>query len=67
MTTLGDGKKCGGICGKLNLKPFTKNNILYYYFPMQSLISYGALSMNVMNPSIAVKWVTFSSDLDPVY
>lgn len=55
MSASGEGSKCGGICGKIGLKPFTKNNILYYYFPVQSLVSYAALSVNVMNPSVAIR------------
>ena len=41
----------------LGLKPLTKENILYYYFPLQSMVSYAALSVNVMNPSIAIRFV----------
>ncbi|XP_058835243.1 uncharacterized protein LOC131692292 [Topomyia yanbarensis] len=40
---------------KLGLKPLTKENILYFYFPLQSMVSYAALSVNVMNPSIAIR------------
>ncbi|XP_065073431.1 uncharacterized protein LOC135697580 [Ochlerotatus camptorhynchus] len=43
------------IVKKLGLKPLTKENILYYYFPLQSMVSYAALSVNVMNPSIAIR------------
>lgn len=45
------------LCKTLGLKPFTKNNILYYYAPIQSLVSYAALSINVMNPSLAIRYV----------
>ncbi|XP_053688026.1 uncharacterized protein LOC128737419 [Sabethes cyaneus] len=38
-----------------SLKPLTKENILYFYFPLQSMVSYAALSVNVMNPSIAIR------------
>ncbi|XP_055597022.1 uncharacterized protein LOC129747034 [Uranotaenia lowii] len=37
------------------LKPLNKENILYYYIPLQSMVSYAALSVNVMNPSIAIR------------
>lgn len=39
----------------LRLRPLTKENILYYYFPLKGMVSYAALSVNVMNPSIAIK------------
>lgn len=42
-------------CERVGLRPFTKENILYYYGPMHGLVSYGALSINVMNPSLAVR------------
>ncbi|XP_055628175.1 uncharacterized protein LOC129769748 isoform X2 [Toxorhynchites rutilus septentrionalis] len=41
----------------IGLKPATKENILYYYMPLQSMVSYAALSVNVMNPSIAVRYL----------
>ncbi|KFB49652.1 AGAP012587-PA-like protein [Anopheles sinensis] len=39
----------------LRLRPLTKENILFYYFPLKGMLSYAALSVNVMNPSIAIK------------
>lgn len=45
-------KKC---CGKLGLKPLTGHNILYYYAPLQGVLSYTALSVNVMNPSLILR------------
>lgn len=47
------------LCTKLGLKPLTRDNILFYYAPIHSLVSYAALSVNVMNPSIALKYVLF--------
>lgn len=47
-----EDKKSGG-CKPL--KPLTKNNILYYYLPAQGVISYAALSVNVMNPSLVMR------------
>ncbi|XP_035794646.1 uncharacterized protein LOC118467847 [Anopheles albimanus] len=43
------------VVGGLRLRPLTKENILYYYFPMKGMVSYAALSVNVMNPSIAIR------------
>ncbi|XP_050081014.1 uncharacterized protein LOC126568560 [Anopheles maculipalpis] len=43
------------IVNTLRLRPLTKENILYYYFPLKGMLSYAALSVNVMNPSIAIK------------
>lgn len=57
--------KKGGcsICEKLGLKPFTKENIYYYYIPIQGLASYGALSVNLMNPSLLSKVLPAKKDL----
>lgn len=44
-------------CCKFGLKPFTTNNILYYYLPAQGVLSYTALSVNVMNPSLVMRQV----------
>ena len=38
-------------------KPLTKNNILYYYSPLLGAGSYTLLSVNVMNPSLVIRWV----------
>uniref|UniRef100_A0AAG5DI90 Uncharacterized protein n=1 Tax=Anopheles atroparvus TaxID=41427 RepID=A0AAG5DI90_ANOAO len=43
------------LANTLRLRPLTKENILYYYFPLKGMVSYAALSVNVMNPSIAIK------------
>lgn len=29
------------LCQRLGIRPFTKRNILYYYAPLQSMVSYG--------------------------
>lgn len=54
------------MCEKLGLKPFTKENIYYYYIPIQGLASYGALSVNVMNPALISKILTPKKDLTNV-
>lgn len=43
------------LCGKLGLKPLTVQNILFYYAPVQGVLSYTALSVNVMNPSLVLR------------
>ncbi|XP_017777806.1 PREDICTED: uncharacterized protein LOC108563594 [Nicrophorus vespilloides] len=43
------------LCGKLGLKPLNTNNILFYYAPIQGVLSYTALSVNVMNPSLVLR------------
>lgn len=43
------------ICDKVGLKPFTKENIFYYYIPLHGVVSYGAQSVNIMNPQLASK------------
>lgn len=43
------------MCTRLGLRPLTKQNVLYYYAPIHGLISYGALSVNVMNPALAIR------------
>lgn len=35
--------------------PFTKENVLFYYLPMQGLVSYTTLSIGVMNPHLMVR------------
>ncbi|XP_022920360.2 uncharacterized protein [Onthophagus taurus] len=42
-------------CGKFGLRPLTKSNILFYYVPAQGVLSYTALSVNVMNPSLILR------------
>lgn len=39
----------------VRLPPFTKDNVLYYYLPLQGLVSYTTLSVSVMNPHIMVR------------
>ncbi|KRT83767.1 hypothetical protein AMK59_4850 [Oryctes borbonicus] len=43
------------ICGKLGLKPINTHNVLFYYAPIQGALSYTALSINVMNPSLVLR------------
>lgn len=45
------------LCTRLGLRPFTKQNVLYYYAPIHGLVSYGALAVNVMNPALAIQYV----------
>ncbi|XP_055919782.1 uncharacterized protein LOC129951576 [Eupeodes corollae] len=52
-----ESKKECSLCNKIGLKPFTKQNIYYYYIPMHGLVSYGALAVNVMNPKLVSKLV----------
>lgn len=40
---------------KIKLPPLTKDNILYYYLPVQGLVSYTTLSVSVMNPHLMVR------------
>ncbi|XP_072940491.1 uncharacterized protein [Epargyreus clarus] len=40
---------------KVKLPPFTKENVLYYYIPMQGLVSYTTLSVSVMNPHLMIR------------
>ena len=44
------------ICGKFGLKPLNKQNLLFYYAPVQGALSYTALSVNVMNPSLMLRY-----------
>lgn len=39
----------------VRLPPFTKENVLYYYVPIQGLVSYTTLSVSVMNPHLMVR------------
>lgn len=39
----------------VKVPPFTKENILYYYLPIQGLVSYTTLSVTVMNPHLMVR------------
>jgi hypothetical protein len=44
------------------MKPLTRENVLGFYLPVNSLISYTALSVNIMNPALRTKFFG-SSDL----
>ncbi|XP_030752892.1 uncharacterized protein LOC115879962 [Sitophilus oryzae] len=48
-------KSSTSICSKLGLKPITSQNLLFYYAPAQGILSYTALSVNVMNPSLVLR------------
>lgn len=39
----------------VRLPPLTRDNMLYYYLPMQGLVSYTTLSVSVMNPHLMVR------------
>jgi hypothetical protein len=41
---------------RVRVPPFTKDNVLYYYLPMQGLVSYTTLSVSVMNPHLMVRY-----------
>nr|CAH7721210.1 unnamed protein product [Callosobruchus chinensis] len=43
------------ITGKLGLKPINAHNLMFYYAPIQGVVSYTALSINVMNPSLVLR------------
>ncbi|XP_011178818.2 uncharacterized protein LOC105209866 [Zeugodacus cucurbitae] len=43
------------LCDKIGLKPFTKQNVFYYYIPLHGVVSYSALAVNVMNPGFISK------------
>ena len=53
MATKGEEKV--SCCSKIGLKPLTGHNILFYYAPLQGALSYSALSVNVMNPSLILR------------
>ncbi|EFA00618.1 uncharacterized protein LOC663525 [Tribolium castaneum] len=40
---------------RLGLKPLTFQNVLFYYAPIQGVVSYTSLSVNVMNPSLVLR------------
>ncbi|XP_033254262.1 uncharacterized protein LOC117193628 [Drosophila miranda] len=56
----------GSLCEKIGLKPLTKENVFNYYIPLHGLVSYGALSVNVMNPQIVPKLLP-KNDLTNVF
>lgn len=39
----------------VRLPPITRDNVLYYYLPLQGLVSYTTLSVSVMNPHLMVR------------
>ncbi|XP_066254678.1 uncharacterized protein [Euwallacea similis] len=43
------------LCSRLGLKPLTSKSLLFYYAPAQGVLSYTALSVNVMNPSLVLR------------
>lgn len=45
------------LCAKIGLRPLTRENVLFYYIPMQSVVSYAALSVNIMNPTLVARLV----------
>uniref|UniRef100_A0A1A9W2D8 Uncharacterized protein n=1 Tax=Glossina brevipalpis TaxID=37001 RepID=A0A1A9W2D8_9MUSC len=50
------------LCEKIGLKKFTKENIFYYYIPLNGLLNYGALCVNVINPSLVAKMLPGKKD-----
>ncbi|XP_055380331.1 uncharacterized protein LOC129611290 [Condylostylus longicornis] len=50
-------KKSCKLCEKMGLKPFTRDNVLHHYIPLTSLVSYGVLGINVVNPSFGAKLI----------
>ncbi|KPI97929.1 PREDICTED: uncharacterized protein LOC106125170 [Papilio xuthus] len=40
---------------RIRIPPFTKDNVLFYYLPLQGLVSYTTLSVSVMNPHLMVR------------
>lgn len=42
---------------QVRIPPLTKENVLFYYLPMQGLVSYTTLSVGVMNPHLMVRYV----------
>ncbi|XP_013113269.1 uncharacterized protein LOC106091326 [Stomoxys calcitrans] len=63
---MADKNKACTLCDKIGLKPFTKENVFYYYIPLHGLASYGGLSVNVMNPSLVSKVLSPKKDLTNV-
>ncbi|XP_044764343.1 uncharacterized protein LOC123320915 [Coccinella septempunctata] len=48
-------KATKSVVSKLGLKPLNTQTLLYYYVPFQGVLSYTALSINVMNPSLVLR------------
>ncbi|XP_034824630.1 uncharacterized protein [Maniola hyperantus] len=40
---------------QVKVPPFTRDNVLYYYLPIQGLVSYTTLSVGVMNPHLMIR------------
>lgn len=45
----------GSILSKLGLKPLTKCNLVKFYVPALGAASHTAMSVSVMNPSLAAR------------
>lgn len=41
------------------MKPLNTENLLSFYVPVNGLISYSALSINIMNPTLRTRWVQY--------
>ncbi|PSN30399.1 hypothetical protein C0J52_24570 [Blattella germanica] len=52
----GQSKSLVSIMKDYGYKPLTKHNILYYYSPLVGAGSYTLLSVNVMNPSLVIRF-----------
>ncbi|XP_045463057.1 uncharacterized protein LOC123672805 [Harmonia axyridis] len=48
-------KATKSVATKIGLKPLNTHTLLYYYVPFQGVLSYTALSINVMNPSLVLR------------
>ncbi|SPP74595.1 uncharacterized protein LOC117591879 [Drosophila guanche] len=48
----GQNNDACSLCERIGLRPLTRENVFNYYIPLHGLVSYGALSVNVMNPQI---------------
>lgn len=40
---------------KFEIKPLTPENLFFYYVPLHGALSYTALSVHVLNPSLVVR------------
>lgn len=54
MASNGKTNDCS-ILSKLGLKPLTKCNLVKFYVPMAGAASHAAMSVSVMNPSLAAR------------
>ncbi|KAK9878380.1 hypothetical protein WA026_021687 [Henosepilachna vigintioctopunctata] len=48
-------KESVSVITKLGFRPLNTHTLLYYYIPFQGALSYTALSVNVMNPSLVLR------------